>query len=103
MKETDFERKTVKELEKEYPECIILKLDPLDRQGIPDRIMLCPISWGALEFKESAKAKHQPNQDYYVEKMNDMSFARFIYPENEKEVRDELQQKFPRRRDSRIP
>lgn len=47
-----------------------------------------------LEVKKSANAAHQPNQDYYVEKMNLMSFARFIYPENKKEVLHELQQSF---------
>jgi hypothetical protein len=43
-----------------------------------------------LEVKASTKASHQPNQDYYVEKLDYMGFARFVYPENEAAVLNEL-------------
>lgn len=43
-----------------------------------------------LECKESAHAKTRPNQPYYVNLFNKMSFARFVWPENEEEVVEHL-------------
>lgn len=48
----------------------------------------------ALEGKKSASAPHRPNQDYYVQQMDEMSFAAFIYPENKEEVLNELARSF---------
>lgn len=77
-----------------FPGCIVLKNDPNYLQGIPDLLVLWGDRWAALEVKKSANASHQPNQDYYVATMNDMSFSRFIYPENKEEVLSEIQQSF---------
>lgn len=77
-----------------FPGCIVLKNDPNHIQGIPDLTILWNRYWATLEVKRSPKANHQPNQDYYVQKMNDMSFSSFIYPENKEEVLNELQQSF---------
>lgn len=71
--------------------CIILKNDPNYRQGIPDLIILYMDKWATLEVKRNPDSPHQPNQDFYVNKMNNMSFSRFIYPENKEEVLRELQ------------
>ena len=71
-----------------------MKNDPNYIQGIPDLTVFFKDKWATLEVKKSNKAKHQPNQDYYVEKMNDMSFSRFISPENKEEVLSELQKSF---------
>ena len=77
-----------------FPGCLVLKNDPNYIQGIPDLTILWNNRWATLEVKKSAKATHQPNQDYYVGLMNQMSFSSFIYPENKEEVLDELQQSF---------
>ena len=94
MKESKFQSDLKKELQGMFPGCMITKLDSGDIQGIPDLLVLYKDKWAVLENKRSAKATHQPNQDYYVDKMNSMSFASFIYPENKDEVLAKLRKKF---------
>lgn len=89
-KESEFQHSLKKELENLFPGCMITKLDSSYIQGIPDLLILYKNKWATLENKRSEKATHQPNQDYYVEKMNNMSFSRFIYPENKNDVVNEL-------------
>lgn len=84
MLERDFQAKVVKELKELLPDALIFKWD--SRQGFPDVLILYGSKWASLEFKRSANASHRPNQDYYVNKMNKMSFSAFIYPENKDEV-----------------
>lgn len=86
--ESGFQDKLRDELKELFPDCHIFKMDQI--QGIPDLLVLYKNKWATLEVKKSAKATHRPNQDYYVQKMNEMSFSRFIYPENKDEVLDEL-------------
>lgn len=94
MLESKFQSKLIKELEKRFPGCIIMKNDPDYIQGIPDLMILYKNKWAALECKNSANAKHRPNQDYYIGKMKEMSFASFIFPENKEEVLNDLEQSF---------
>ena len=94
MKESKFQAELKKELKKMFPGCIVTKLDSGDIQGIPDLLILWKNKWATLENKRSASASKRPNQEYYVNKMNEMSFSRFIYPENKKEVLDELRRTF---------
>lgn len=103
MKESKFQTDLIKDLESRFPGSIILKNDPTYRQGIPDLLILYNNRWAVLECKKSVDAPKRPNQDYYVEKMNKMSFARIIFPENKEEVLNELQQSFRSRRTSRLP
>ena len=97
-RESKFQSDLIKELEVRFPGCFVTKLDSSHKQGIPDLLILWNDRWATLECKQSKKAKHQPNQDYYVNMMNDMSFSTFIYPENKEEVLHELQQAFQSRR-----
>lgn len=94
MLESSFQASLIKELKKRFEGCIVMKNDATYIQGIPDLIVLYKNKWAALECKKSSNAKHQPNQDYYISKMENMSFARFISPENRKEVLDELARSF---------
>lgn len=93
-KESEFQKNLKKELKAIFPGCIVTKLDSGDIQGIPDLLVLYKNKWATLENKRSSKATHRPNQDYYVDKMNEMSFSRFIYPENKNSVLDELKKLF---------
>lgn len=90
--ERDFQAKLIKELKIMFKGCIIVKNDPNYIQGIPDLLILYNDRWAALEVKKSEHAHHQPNQEYYVDLMDQMSFAAFIYPENKEEILYELQQ-----------
>ena len=90
--ESGFQDKLRKDLEERFPGCMIFKMDQI--QGIPDLLVLYENKWASLECKKSSRAKRQPNQEYYVDKMNGMSFSRFISPENKEEVLNELQEAF---------
>ena len=94
--ERDFQRGVVKDIKNMFEGCIVTKLDPSHTQGIPDLLVLHKDKWATLECKRNAKAERQPNQEYYVNKMNEMSFSRFIYPENKEEVLNELRETFRR-------
>lgn len=102
MLENRFKTKLIAELKEMFPGCIVLHMDPNEIQGIPDLLILYNDKWAALEGKKNAEASHRPNQEYYVDLMNDMSFARFIYPENKEEVLYELQQALRPRRTTRV-
>lgn len=96
MKESRFQKIVIDDLKKAFPGCIVLKNDANYIQGFPDLTVFHNDKWAALECKESEKAPHQPNQDYYISALNEMSYATFIYPENKEEVFNELQQTFKR-------
>ncbi len=92
--ERDFQAKLIKDLHSLFPGCIVMKLDSSYIQGIPDLLVLYGDKWATLECKRASGASRRPNQSYYVEQMNDMSFSRFISPENKEEILNELQQAF---------
>lgn len=92
--ESDFQKEYVLELEETFPGSMIIRGNSSWRQGVPDWMLLHGPNWAALELKRDAKAVKQPNQPYYVEKMNAMSYASFVYPSNAKAVIREIQQAF---------
>ena len=94
-KESQFQARLIKKLKIMFPGCIVLKNDANYKQGIPDLTVLWKNSkWALLESKRGSEAHKQPNQQYYVNKANEMAFSRFICPENEEEVLHDLQQAF---------
>ena len=94
MKESQFQSKLVKRLKLIFPGCIVLKNDARLMQGIPDLSVFYKDKWAMLECKASANEHHQPGQDAYIDILNSMSIAFFIYPENEEEVINELRKYF---------
>ena len=93
-KESKFQHQLIYDLKELFPGCIVLKNDANYIQGFPDLLVLYRDRWAALECKRDAKASHRPNQEYYIQKLNDMSYAGFVHPDNKREVLDELQQAF---------
>lgn len=94
MLESKFQSALIKKIKNRFEGCIVLKNDSSYIQGIPDLLILWQDKWAALECKNSINATRRPNQEYYISKMNDMSFAAFIYPENEEGVLNAIQRSF---------
>ena len=94
MKESAFQAKLIQEIKKQFPGAIVLKNDPNYIQGFPDLTVLYKDRWAVLEIKQSEKASHQPNQDFYILQADKMSVGRFVYPENMMEVLDDLARAF---------
>jgi hypothetical protein len=101
--ESKFQRETIGDIERLFPNAVILKNDPGWIQGIPDLTILYGNRWAMLECKAYRGADRQPNQAYYIGKLNEMSFASFVYPENKDDVLDGIQRTFQSARQARIP
>ena len=97
--ESDFQKKLKKEISERFPGCYILKNDPTMIQGIPDLTILYNDRWAMLEVKQSEKARRKSSttikqQETHVARLNDMSFAAFIFPENKEDVLDAMERSF---------
>lgn len=101
-KESEFQKHLISKIKERFEGAMVLKNDCTYKQGIPDLTVLYKDHWAALECKQHEKASHRPNQDYYISKMNEMSFARFISPENEEDILNEMDEAFKTRRATRI-
>lgn len=102
MLESKFQANLIKELKDLFPGCVVLKNDPNYKEGIPDLSIFYKDKWAWLETKRSQNASKRPLQDYYINAGDEMSFARYICPENKQEVLNELQQAFQPRRKTRV-
>jgi hypothetical protein len=103
MRESDYQSALIKYLKVLLPDCVILKNDSGYLQGVPDLLILHNDRWAMLEVKASADSPEQPNQLFWVTQFNEMSFAAFIYPDNESEVLDALYKSLSPRRSTRVP
>jgi hypothetical protein len=93
-KESQYQAKLKKRLIGMFPGCIVMKNDANDIQGIPDLTVLWKNHWALLECKRESEACKRPNQQYYIDRAREMSFAAFIYPENEEETINGLRSLF---------
>lgn len=100
--ESKFQAKLIKELKQMFVGAIVTKVESYI-QGFPDILILYGKQWAMLECKRESKSDKQPNQDYYVAKLNKMSFSSFINPENKEDVLNDLQRSFEIKRKPRIP
>lgn len=102
MRESAYQLKLIERIQALLPGCCVIRNDPKDIQGIPDLLILQGPFWAMLEVKTGACATIQPNQEYYIEWFNRMSFGAFIYPENEEDVLHALQQALGTRGQTRL-
>lgn len=89
--ERDWQRTLIQELRVIFPGSYIQKNNPNKLQGIPDILILWNDRWATLEVKKSDKEPYRPNQEWFINQMNEMSFSSMICPENRSEVIDALQ------------
>lgn len=92
--ESEFAMDLKEELRHRFPDCFIIKLDANQIQGIPDLLVLWRDNWAVLETKRGISSKRQPNQEYYVQLFNAMSFSAFIHPLNYLDVLDDMERAF---------
>lgn len=95
-READYQSKLIHRIKDRLPDSFVIKMDPSHNQGMPDLLVLNKERWALLEVKRSEKdrQKPRPNQEYYVEKFNNMGFSAFIFPENEEEVLNAMERSF---------
>lgn len=96
--ESRFQADLIKDINAEFPGCVILINDANYLQGIPDLLILHGPYWAMLEAKAHENAPRQPNQEYYVDMLDDMSYAAFVYPENRQDILNDLRKTFRTRR-----
>lgn len=94
MLERDFQKNLIQELKERFPGCVVMKNDSSYIQGIPDLTVLYRDRWVVLELKRASGSSRRPNQSFYVEKLNEMSYAAYIHPGNKEQVLDEVQRSF---------
>lgn len=92
--ESQFSTELKKDIEDRFPGCYVLKQDPNMRQGIPDLLVLYEDKWAAIETKREPNSSKRVNQEWHVERMDAMSFARFANQRNREEVLHDLQEAF---------
>ena len=100
--ERDIQPRIIKKLERRLPGVRIFKGDTRYKQGTPDLIILYKDRWAMLEVKKDPHAPRRPNQQYYVDVLNTMSYAALIHPENEEDILDGVQRALQAERCPRI-
>lgn len=96
--ERDFQTDLVREIKRRFTNSFVLRIDPSKvpgtPTGFPDILVLWNNHWFALECKRTSNSRKRPLQDHYISKLNEMSYAAFIFPENKEEVLNAIQQTF---------
>lgn len=91
-KEKDFQAQVIKWLKSKG--CITLKYEAnaTTRVGIPDVFFCKEGFYGFLECKKAKNATIRPGQKEFIDKVNDWSYGKIIFPENWSETKAELEQ-----------
>lgn len=99
MLESKFQSEVIQDLTEMFGEfhkggCMILLNDAEYMQGIPDILILYKDKWAMLEAKRDVNSPYRPNQEWYIDMLDKMSYASVIYPGNKEMVYDDLQRTF---------
>lgn len=106
MLESKYQADLIQKIEDLLPGCFVLKNDTDYLQGVPDLSIFSGDKWAMLEVKRKKPTRvsdWQPNQEWYLAALGQMSYTACIYPENEEDVLHDLQQALKPRRASRVP
>ena len=76
--ESKFQKDFIDKVKERYSGSIALKNDSSYIQGFPDWTILYEDKWAVLEMKKKRGARKQPNQEYYVDKLNKMGGLYFL-------------------------
>ena len=98
MKESAFQKNLIREIKDRFPDAVVLKNDAKYIQGFPDLTVLYFGTWFVLECKKAISAEKQPNQKYYIDKLDKMAHAAFVSPDNKEEVLHAMEKAFRVRR-----
>lgn len=85
-RENSYQSDLIKTIKAEFPGIFVMKMPTDTIQGIPDLLLLFREHWAILEVKRSEDEPFQPNQEYYIDMFDEMSFSCVIHPNNEEEV-----------------
>jgi hypothetical protein len=94
MLERDFQRKLIIKIKERFPGAVVLKNDPLYIQGFPDLTILYGTHWAVLESKLGVESIFQPNQRFYLDLLNKMSFASPVNRYTLEEILNEMERSF---------
>lgn len=101
--EREIQSRIIKKIKARLPGVKIFKGDTHFQQGTLDLIILYRDRWAMLEVKKSKTASRRPNQQWFVDELNEMSYAALIHPDNEEDILNELQRALQAERCPRVP
>ena len=89
-KESDFQADLIRWLKSKG--CFVIKhqAGPGVPAGTADLSFYKEGFYGFIEVKLRKNSKHQPGQDPFIKKMNEWSYARFLWPEAFEELEEDL-------------
>jgi len=89
--ESDLQSKIRKYLKSKGCYVLVIRPQPGIPDGCSDIIFMLEGFWGAIEVKDTPKAKWQPLQKETLEKFNAWSWGKRVDPTNWLEVKNELE------------
>lgn len=92
MKESDFQAKIIKWLRSKG--CFVWKCqqNSATQRGVADIFFCYEGFYGFIEVKQAKNSPKRPGQQAFIDKMAKWSWAKFVYPQNWEEIKQELEE-----------